>query len=267
MLSFAEIDASFPALSAQYRRLVDELLQKVQPTGQPLSLAEGMNAIAGGLNPNRTYRIEQGTLTVAYDNRHLFLLEEGDLVLPDAGLQASSESAVLDYVPNGSVRLATFDTIELMRAVLEHRDAGRTWTKLLLVQHAMMIRCVAALTDREARHSPGFQYVQPGETIIRQGDQAEYVYSLFEGEADVLVDDVPVGHIGEGEIIGAIAVLTGQPRSATVRAKTRCALVKVPRDQFATLIRANPNMIHSLLCDMARHIVDLNRQVVSLSGR
>ena len=93
------------------------------------------------------------------------------------------------------------------------------------------------------------------------------MFSLFEGDAEVLVDGVAVGEIKEGEIIGAMAVLTEQPRSATVRARTRCAVVKVPRDQFASLIRSNPAMIHSLLVDMARHIMRLNRQVVQMSGR
>ena len=42
---------------------------------------------------------------------------------------------------------------------------------------------------------------------------------------------------------------------------------KVPRDQFAMLIRSNPTMIHSLLVDMAKHIMRLNKQVVDLSVR
>lgn len=267
MISFAEVDPSFAALSRQLRKQAEDLLGRVAATGQPLHLAGGGDAIVGGLNPNRVYRVEQGTLTVTYNDRHLYMLEEGDLVLPDAGLQASAESAVLNYLANGPVQLSGFDTLDLMHAVLEQREIGRIWTKLLLTQHALMVRAIAALTDREERHTPGFQYAAPGEAIINQGDRADYVFSLFEGEAEVLVDGVVVGQIGEGEIIGAMAVLTEQPRSATVRAKTRCALVKVPRDQFSSLIRANPNMIQSLLVDMARHIMRLNRQVVSLSGR
>mgnify|MGYP002063819179 CR=1 FL=1 len=42
--------------------------------------------------------------------------------------------------------------------------------------------------------------------------------------ADVLVDNVPVGRIGEGEIFGAMAALTHADRSATVKARTACSV-------------------------------------------
>lgn len=267
MIPQAEVDVSFAALSRQFRKLAQDLLERAKVDAQPLLLANTRDAIAAGLNPNRIYRVDSGTLTVTYDRKALYTLEEGDLVLPDAGLQASAANAVLNYQSEDTVKLSGFDTLQFMQGVLGDRENARAWTKLLLTQQALMVRCIASLSDRETQATPGFQYFNPGEVIIQQGDRADYVFSLFEGEAEVLVDNVVVGQINEGEIIGALAVLTEQPRSATVRAKTRCAVVKVPRDQFAVLIRSNPTMIQSLLVDMARHIMRLNKQVVDLSVR
>lgn len=267
MLPQAEVDASFTALSRQYRKLADEVIAKTKADGQPLTLSHTRDGIAGGLNPNRIYRLDSGTLSVVYDRKPLFSLEAGELLLPDAGLQASAASAILNYEAEGTVELTGFDTLQFMHAIFSDREAGRAWTKLLLTQQALLIRCIASISDRETQATPGFQYFNPGEIIIEQGDRADYVFSLFEGEAEVLVDKVVVGSISEGEIIGALAVLTEQRRSATVRAKQRCAVVKVPRDQFAMLIRSNPTMIHSLLVDMAKHIMRLNKQVVDLSVR
>jgi CRP-like cAMP-binding protein len=64
-----------------------------------------------------------------------------------------------------------------------------------------------------------------------------------------------------------MALLTHSPRSATIKAKSRCSVVKVPKDQFKNLIRTNPTMIHGLLTDMARQIKKLNHQVVELSEK
>lgn len=267
MLPQAEVDASFTALSRQYRKLADEVIAKTKAEGQPLTFGHTRDGIAAGLNPNRIYRLDSGTLSVVYDRKPLFSLEAGELLLPDAGLQASAASAILNYEAEGTVELTGFDTLQFMHAIFSDREAGRAWTKLLLTQQALLIRCLASISDRETQATPGFQYFNPGEIIIEQGDRADYVFSLFEGEAEVLVDKVVVGNISEGEIIGALAVLTEQRRSATVRAKQRCAVVKVPRDQFAMLIRSNPTMIHSLLVDMAKHIMRLNKQVVDLSVR
>ena len=142
----------------------------------------------------------------------------------------------------------------------------RLWTRILTIQQAMLVRLLAAYVPEESHTTPGFAYFEPGDVIIRQGEPADYVFSLFEGQADVLVDDVVVGHVSEGEVLGAIALLTHSPRSATVRAKRRCSVVKVPKHQFKDLIRTNPGMIHSLLTDMARQVTDLNNQVVQLSA-
>jgi CRP-like cAMP-binding protein len=89
---------------------------------------------------------------------------------------------------------------------------------------------------------------------------------MSSGVAEVLVDAVTVGRIGEGEIFGAMAALTHADRSATVRAKTTCSVVKVPKEQFTELIKSNPATIHSLLIDMANSIVNLNEQLVGLRG-
>jgi CRP-like cAMP-binding protein len=107
---------------------------------------------------------------------------------------------------------------------------------------------------------------EPGDIIIQQGERADYVFNMSSGTAEVLVDDVTVGRIGEGEIFGAMAALTHADRSATVRAKTPCSVVKVPKDQFTELIKSNPATIHSLLVDMANSIVNLNEQLVGLRG-
>ena len=100
-------------------------------------------------------------------------------------------------------------------------------------------------------------------------DEEGYISNLSEwepGVAEVMVDEVSVGQIGEGEIFGAMAALTHADRSATVRAKTHCSVVKVPKEQFTELIKSNPATIHSLLIDMANSIVNLNAQLVGLRG-
>jgi CRP-like cAMP-binding protein len=129
-----------------------------------------------------------------------------------------------------------------------------------------MLRINGALSALETYITPGYEIFSPGDTIIRQGDLADFVFNLTEGKAEVVVDGVTVGSIEEGEIFGAMAVLTNATRSATVLAKTRCSVVKVPKDQFTDLIQSDPSTIHSLLIDMAGSIVNLNEQLVGLRG-
>ena len=136
----------------------------------------------------------------------------------------------------------------------------------MITHTGMLVRLTAALTDEDTQATPGFEIYNQGDIIIHQGDKADFVFNLSEGTAEVVVDGVAVGGIAEGEIFGAMAVLTNADRSATVMAKTRCSVVKVPKDQFANLIKSNPSTIHSLLTDMANSIVNLNEQLVGLRG-
>ncbi|KAF0809284.1 Crp/Fnr family transcriptional regulator [Alcanivorax sp. S71-1-4] len=260
MLSIVEPTSGFSALVRQYKRLARELMQDLPLDGEPLHLAATDNAFTHGMDPSRTYLIKGGMLGMECQRRRLLTWDEGDLVLPDAsgeGIRYHADSAVL---------LLGFDTLALVRTLLRDEQRARLWTQLLMTQQGMLVRLLAAQIEEGPHTTPGFAYFQPGDEIIRQGDNADYVFSLFEGEADVLVDNVVVGHVSEGEVLGALALLTQSPRTATVRANTRCAVVKVPKDQFRQLIRSNPSMIHGLLTDMARQIVQLNNQVVALSG-
>ena len=129
-----------------------------------------------------------------------------------------------------------------------------------------MLRIAAVYVPDEAAATPGFEDYEAGDIIIRQGERADFVFTMSSGVAEVLVEDVTVGRIGEGEIFGAMAALTHADRSATVRAKTACSVVKVPKEQFTELIKSNPATIHSLLIDMANSIVNLNEQLVGLRG-
>jgi CRP-like cAMP-binding protein len=137
---------------------------------------------------------------------------------------------------------------------------------MLVTYAGLMLRITAANCQEPAPATPGFEVYEPGDIIIRQGDRADYVYNMSSGVAEVLVDDVNVGRIGDGEIFGALAALTHADRSATVKAKTTCSVVKVPKEQFTELIKSNPATIHGLLMDMANSIVNLNEQLVGLQG-
>ena len=263
MISLSEPVAGLSGLIRQYKRLTNELMNGLPLAGEPLQLQTTRNAAKAGMDPGRTWLVKGGMLGMRLANRKLFSWDEGDLVLPDV---AGDAPEGITYFAEAPVLLTGFDTLELVRTLLADPDRARNWTRLLMTQQGIMLRLLAAEVEEETHATPGFAYFQPGDEIIRQGEVADYVFSLFEGSADVLVDGVAVGEVGEGEVIGALAVLTHSQRSATVRAKTRCSVVKVPKDQFKHLIRANPTMIHGLLTDMAKQIIKLNAQVVSLSG-
>ena len=124
------------------------------------------------------------------------------------------------YGSDVGASLHSFPALEFMHRVFTEPTAIKLWTRLLVTYAGIMLRITAANTQDDTTATPGFEVYEPGEIIIHQGERADYVFNMSAGVAEVLVDEVTVGRIGEGEIFGAMAALTHADRSATVRAKT-----------------------------------------------
>jgi CRP/FNR family cyclic AMP-dependent transcriptional regulator len=265
MLANAELAQDFFILNQQYKRLVASLMELIDVASIKLEIEATDNAMIQGMAADKIYFVESGSLSVCYRNRTVYLLDEGDLLLPDV-VGGSGPEASVSYGSEHGASLVGFSALDFMRVVFSEASAIKLWTRVLITQTGLHLRLTSALTSDDAHATPGFEIFNPGDVMIRQGDRADYVFNLTEGSAEVVVDGVTVGGIDEGQIFGAMAVLTDAERTATVIAKSRCSVVKVPKEQFSDLIKSNPTTIHSLLVDMANSIVNLNEQLVGLRG-
>jgi len=265
MLANAEQTHDFSILDQQYKTLARALLDVVDIPSVRMEVEVTTEGNFRGFDGGKLYVVESGSLSARYRDKTVYILQQGDILLPDVTGTADPEAAV-SYGSEAGATLESYPAMEFMLRVFEEPAAVKLWTRLLVTYSGLMVRITAGLSQAENQTTPGFEVYEPGQIIIRQGDRADYVFHLSTGVAEVLVDDVTVGRIGEGEIFGAMAALTQADRSATVRAKTTCAVVKVPKEQFTELIKSNPATIHSLLIDMANSIVNLNEQLVGQSG-
>lgn len=260
------IDAQdISALSQQFGNIVSSLLEVVRMPAMPFDVEVTPVGNFRGFDGGQFYVVQSGSITVRYQGKTIYTLEQGDILLPDIAGGLDQHIAVY-YGSDSGAQLRCYPALEFMQRVFNEPAAVRLWTRLLVTYAGLMLRITAANLQEEKPATPGFEVFEPGEIIIHQGDRADFVYNMSSGVAEVLVDNVNVGRIGDGEIFGAMAALTHSDRSATVRAKTACSVVKVPKEQFTELIKSNPATIHSLLIDMANSIVNLNEQLVGLQG-
>jgi predicted acylesterase/phospholipase RssA/CRP-like cAMP-binding protein len=130
---------------------------------------------------------------------------------------------------------------------MEKPGAERSHTSLAaLVATHDLFRSLdpATLADLEAELS--LVRLAPGDTLFRQGDAGDSMYVLVEGclsirfrpadGVEIAVDDMrPLASVGE------MALLTGQPRSATAIAADACALVRLGRSGFERLAARHPH--------------------------
>jgi CRP-like cAMP-binding protein len=102
----------------------------------------------------------------------------------------------------------------------------------------------------------------PGEVVFRQGDPGDRLFVVKSGVLEVLStpkeasEPVPVAYLGTGEVVGELALLTGSPRSATVRSPEHAELFAVDRTVFVDLMDTLPAFSRSFF-DLATVIQTL----------
>lgn len=89
-----------------------------------------------------------------------------------------------------------------------------------------------------------------GEKIIEQGTKGSSMFLFLSGEADVLVrngdSDQHVASLKTGDCAGEMSLLTGEPRSATVRAKVDCDLLEIRKEDLQPILQENQNLVDRL---------------------
>ena len=83
----------------------------------------------------------------------------------------------------------------------------------------------------------------PGETVIRQGDAGDKFYLIRQGSVDVIVgegeDARKVAVLEEGNFFGEAALLTGNPRNASVVTREPTVLYALGKDDFDDVLAAS----------------------------
>ena len=80
------------------------------------------------------------------------------------------------------------------------------------------------------------------------------MYIVKEGEVDILVHGKTVETVGPGEILGEMALIDQNPRSATAVARTDCQLVPIDEKRFTFLVQQTPYFSIEVMRIMARRL-------------
>jgi thioredoxin reductase/CRP-like cAMP-binding protein/Fe-S-cluster-containing hydrogenase component 2 len=82
-----------------------------------------------------------------------------------------------------------------------------------------------------------------GEPIIRRNEYGDSIFAIFAGTVAVEInpgDQSQDRTLGTGDFFGEMGLISGRPRSATVRAASDCTLIEVPRRAALKLFNAVP---------------------------
>ncbi len=99
-------------------------------------------------------------------------------------------------------------------------------------------------------NSMTYRHIKAGDRFITQGEVADTAYIIERGSCLVIVEKDgelhPVRHLGEGDIVGELTILTGEPQNAHVEALTHMDVWVLNKVQFDHISKRDPDVLDFL---------------------
>jgi CRP-like cAMP-binding protein len=101
------------------------------------------------------------------------------------------------------------------------------------------------------------QVTFPAEQVIFKEDETgDFAYVVIEGEVELTYHGHVLETVGPGGLLGEMALIDNQTRSATAKAKTEVKAVAIDRNRFTFMVQETPWFaleVMKIMADRLRH--------------
>ncbi len=107
--------------------------------------------------------------------------------------------------------------------------------------------------------------VKKGDDIITKGEQGKCMYILFQGKAKIHDDEVRIADVEPVSIIGEMALLTSEPRNATITATETSRLLVLNQNAFKLISEDNIDFYKSIVKILIKKLQKQNNDLIEFS--
>ena len=105
--------------------------------------------------------------------------------------------------------------------------------------------------------------LKPGEILFREGDTGDHMYVIVDGELEILKgpstdEEMILNTIHAGEYIGEMSLITGAPRTASVRSRGDVILLSMNRVQLMDLLQRHPHLANDMVGVLSQRLDNTN---------
>ena len=97
-------------------------------------------------------------------------------------------------------------------------------------------------------------FAAPQSIICEEGEVGNHLYLIVKGEAEVCKSDRVVAVLRAGETFGEMSLLTGEARSATVKAISPMELYALDKQNFESILNRSPHLAKSISQTLAHRL-------------
>ena len=122
------------------------------------------------------------------------------------------------------------------------------------LEDAPLLACLPADARAALTSASRTVELEAGAWLFEEGDPAGSAYVLRSGRLEVVLTDGVVRELGPGSVIGELALITGEPRSAGARARRDATLLELPREAFDSILASDAAAMHTMLTQIANQL-------------
>ena len=131
------------------------------------------------------------------------------------------------------------------RTVQEDQEEART-----ILRDEPLFECLSDAQIENMVKEARLNHFGRGERVIQEGAEGDSMFVLLRGDAQVSVSrngsSIPVATLSAGDCFGEMSLLTGERRTATVRAESDCHVMEISKPVMAEVIRDSPDCLERL---------------------
>ena len=208
-----------------------------------VSVRDGQAAFRRGDVADAFYVVRSGTVNIQDENldegdtRILTTLHRGDAFgefgLLGSGVRAATARAEGD-VTLFRVDKASFD--RLLADDIEAPEFAPTMHAYAELRALPAFRTLSTADLALVLDHGSWLNVAPGERLIEQGAIGDAFFVIGTGHVDVSRDGVTIADLGPGQHFGEVALLTDEPRNASVLAHTPVRVFRLDRNGFTSVV-------------------------------
>jgi CRP/FNR family transcriptional regulator, cyclic AMP receptor protein len=132
---------------------------------------------------------------------------------------------------------------------------GSTWVAVL--REVPLFESLSKRQVQRIADAARAQRFAPGAPIVRKGQRGETFFVILDGKATVHLSRGRSRPLGAGDYFGELALLDGEPRSATIVAKTPVLAMRLSRRRFQALLASDSELASGLLKGLATRLRSL----------
>ncbi len=159
-------------------------------------------------------------------------------------------SAFATAQPTGGVPMETLATLPTME-------------RILFLRHVPLFADLPPADLKQIAAVAGEQLYEDGTYIAREGDVGNELLVIVSGEVRVVTGGRELARRRRGDYVGEMALLDGEPRSASLVAQGTVRALRIGRREFETILRERPETTHAMLLALTRRLRELTRATVA----